>query len=674
VVHSCRFTLGAYFPSSKMSSTVSKPRLIRFGLFELDYRAGELRKTGTRIKLQDQPLQVLELLLQRPGELVTRDELRASIWPADTFVDFDKGLYTAVNRLRDALQDLAENPRFIQTVPKRGYRFIAPVSVVMEAGETQPAPTGAKPSGSEPSREPPHPTPHWLIWGTRAVVSAVVLAGLVTAVRWQQIQSWVGGKKIHVRSLAVLPLENLAADPRQDPFADEMTEELITQFSKSADWRVISRTSVMQYKGTRKPLPQIAGELNVDAVVEGAVQRVEDRIRISVQLVDARMDRQLWAETYDREFRDILGLQSEVARDVAARCAIQLPVQPGRQADFRLAQPESESYEAYLMGRYYWNKRTGSSMKMAAEYFQKAIQQNPRNGLAYAGLADFYAFLSLIGGPETAPPRDAMAKARAAAIKATELDDTLAETHASMGHILHNYDWDWPGAEREFKRAIELNPNYATAHHWYSHYLMQMGRSEESLAEATRAHELDPLSPFINNGLGRQYFLTRQYDKAIAQGQKALQIDPAYVPAMVLIGMAYEQKSMFPEAIAQFERAGKLSATYAVSKDTPAPAQPPALPVVVAMLGHALALSGHQEAARSKLQELLAISKVRYVASSYVAIIYIGLGDKDRAFEWLERDYQNRSEHLLYLTVEPMVDPLRSDPRFHALVKKIGLP
>jgi len=662
-------------------------------LFELDNRARELRRQGIRIKLQDQPLEILALLLRHPGELVTRDDLRAAIWPADTFVDFDKGLYSAINRLRDALQDSAENPRFIETVPKHGYRFIAPIATVMEQDkDVTPSPELTPPLKPEIS-EPPSPKPRSLRIGRKTLLAglAAVLA-LSAVVKWPQIWSVITGKDtLHVRSLAVLPLENLSGDSAQDPFAEEMTEELIAQFSKSPDLRVISRTSVMQYKGSKKPLPQIATELNVDAAVEGTIERVGDRIRISAQLVDARLDHQLWADTYDRDFKDILSLQSEVARDVAARCEIKLPARqqwsilptlsPTRTAR-RLDPTESESYEAYLMGRYYWNKRTGSSMKTAAEYFQKAIQKNPRNALPYTGLADFYAFLSLIGGPEIAPPKDVMPKAKAAAQQAEQLDGTLAEAHASMGHILHNYDWNWTAAEQEFKQAIQLNPSYATAHHWYSHYLMQMGRTEQSLAEAMRAHELDPLSPFINNGLARQYFLSRQYDKAITQAQKALEIDSSYVPAVILIGMAYEQKSMFPEAIAEYDHAQELAGSYAVSKDKPedkdkdhaAPQAAAVLPVVVAMQGHALALSGHRAEANAKLQQLVNISRVRYVAPSYLAIIYIGLGNKDEAFEWLEKDLQNRSEHLLYLTTEPMVDPLRSDPRFHALTARVGLP
>ena len=433
---------------------------------------------------------------------------------------------------------------------------------------------------------------------------------------------------------------------------------------------MISRTTVMQYRGTSKRLPQIASELNVDAVVEGAVQRVGDRVRITAQLADAKNDHQLWAETYDRDMKDVLFLQTEVARDVAAQCEITLtPQQQQRLENAHAVQPES--YEAYLMGRYYMNKRTGDGMTKAAAYFQQAIAKNPRNALAYAGLADFYAFASLIGGPEIASPISTMADAKNAAQKSEALDDSLAEAHASMANILHNYDWDFAGAEREFKRAIQLNPSYATAHHEYSHYLMQVGRTQESLNEATRARELDPLSPFINNGLARQYFLSRQYDKTIAQTQKALEIDPTYIPAMILLGMAYEQKSMFPEAIAQYENAQKLAA-YAMN---PAGDSRPTviLPVATAMLGHALALSGHTIEANEKLQQLLTLSRSRYVAPSYVAVIYIGLGNKDQAFAWLEKGFQNRSEHLLYLKVEPMVDPLRDDPRLTSLLTRIGL-
>lgn len=658
-----------------MQSSSSSANPIRFGVFALDLRSGELRKQGVRIHLQEQPLLILQALLERPGEVVTREELRARIWLADTFVDFDHGLYSAMKRLRDALGDSADNPRFIETFSRRGYRFIAPVEGVPLASPAQvPSEVPSAGGASEETQASSSPTKVALA----GLGAAAVIVALLVAFNVGGVQNWIRGRPSGkpFRSLAVLPLANLSSDPAQEYFADEMTEELITQFSKLGNLKVISRTSVMQYKGTRKPLPQIARELGVDAIVEGAVQLSGKRVRITAQLVDGRRDRHLWAEDYDRDLSDVLLLQSEVARDIAAKIDIRLT--PQQQKRLEQAHPViPEAYQSYLVGRYYWNKRTADGLQKAGSYFQKAIQTDPNYALAYSGLADYYAFLSLLGGPELMPPRDAMAKAKAAAARSLQLDDSLAEAHASMGHVLHNYDWDWAGAEREFKRAIELNPNYSIVHHWYAHLLMQQGRTQEALEESRRARELDPLSLFINNGLARMYYLSRRYDDSIAQCQKGLEIDTAYVPARIQLALALEQKGMVPEAISELERARDQTAAYAVITDNANQHSPSSdavrvdLPAVHALLGHAYAKAGRTSDAQKELAILRTASRKRYVAPSWVAVVYIALGDKDEAFAWLQRSYQDRSEHMLYLKVEPLVDPLRDDPRFDSLVQRV---
>jgi len=457
-----------------MESSAPSADTIRFGVFVLYVRCGELRKQGVRIRLQDQPLLILQALLERPGEIVTREELRARIWPADTFVDFDHGLYSAMKRLRDALGDSADNPRFIETLSRRGYRFIAPVTGAHEVTQASVSPQVlVVPSATEARTETPPPR----LARRMALVGLGVLVGsaaLVVALKVGGLQSWIWGNisARPPRSLAVLPLANLSSDPAQEYFADEVTEELITQFSKLGDLKVISRTSVMQYKGSRKQLPQIANELGVDAVVEGAVQLSGQRVRITAQLVDGKSDKHLWAEDYDRDLSDVLLLQSEVARDIAAKIDLQLTPQQEKRLEKQAHPVIPEAYQSYLLGRYYWNKRTADGLQKAGVYFEKAIQADPNYALAYSGLADYYAFLTLLGGPEVMRPPDAMAKAKAAAVRSLQLDDSLAEAHASMGHVLHNYDWDWAGAEREFKRAIELNPNYSIVHHWYAHLLI----------------------------------------------------------------------------------------------------------------------------------------------------------------------------------------------------------
>ena len=681
-----------------MDRSPSSAETVRFGVFELDLRAGELRKQGIRIRLQDQPLLILQALLERPGEIVTREELKAKIWPADTFVDFDHGMYSAMKRLRDALGDSPENPRFIETLARRGYRFIAPVDVSSHPPQVDVPPAAVPPEHLSPDihKDVPPPAPKKKISFTSAALGALAAVLILCFVfNVGGVRNWIFGRPTvrSFRSLAVLPLANLSSDPAQDYFADEMTEELITQFSKLANLKVISRTSVMQYKGTRKPLPQIARELGVDAIVEGAVQLSGQRVRITAQLVDAATDKHLWAEDYDRELSDVLLLQSEVSRDIAAKIDLQLTPQQRQQLDKQAHPVVPEAYESYLLGRYYWNKRTADGLQKSGTYFHRAIQQDPNYALAYAGLADYYAFLTLLGGPEIMPPRKAMADAKAAAERALKLDDSLAEAHASMGHVLHNYDWDWSGAEREFKRAIELNPNYSIVHHWYAHELMQTGRTQESLKEATRAVELDPLSLFVNNGLARQYYLSRQYDQAIAQCRKGLEIDPGYVPARIQLGLALVQKGMLDQAISEFGQARDQAANYALTGEGTVSAQkapvPSAgdvitaqssagkpesdLPAVHAMLGYVYAKAGRTSDARKELQTLISAARTRYVAPSWIAIVNVALGDKDEAFSWLEKSYQDRSEHMLYMKVEPLVDPLRDDPRFHSLLTRVGL-
>ncbi len=457
----------------------------------------------------------------------------------------------------------------------------------------------------------------------------------------------------------MLPLANLTSDPKQDYFADEMTEELITQFSKLGDLKIISRTSVMQYKGSKKSLPKIASELHVDAVVEGAVQLSGDHVRVTAQLVNGATDEHIWAETYDRELSEVLLLQTEVAREIAKQIDLRLTPQQQERLAISVHPVNPDAYQSYLLGRYYWHKCTADGLAQAGQYFQRAIQKDPNYALAYSGLADYFAFLTLIGGPEILPPDKAMAQAKAAAIKGLKLDDSSAETHASMGHILHNYDWDFAGAEREFKRAIELNPNYAEAHHWYSHYLMQLGRTQESLKEAQLAKELDPLESSINNGLARQYYLSRQYDKTIAQCQIGLEIDPAYLPARIQLALAYEQTHRWAEATSELEKARSMASS---------------LSVVHALLAHAYASSGRKTDAQAELNVLTDMAAHgRYVPSSYLAIVSLGMGDKVQAFAYLEKSYQERSEQMLYLGVEPLVDPLRGDRRFDSLLRSVGL-
>ena len=475
---------------------------LRFGIFELDLRAGELRKQGLRVRLQEQPFQVLAMLLEHPGEVVTREELQKKLWSADTFVDFDHGLNKAINKIREALSDSAESPRFVETVARRGYRFLAEVKVSDTAAvrgpelATEPRTTAEAPDrpGTAAELAKPKPLLQSRAWKILAFAVLLLVASLVT---WK-LRSWSRPSSV-IRSLAVLPFESLSNDASQDYFADGMTDELISDLGQISALRVISRTSVMGYKRARKPLPQIARELNVDAVVEGTVLRSGDQVRITAQLIEASADKHLWSQSYEGELRDALALQNKVARAIADQ--IRISLNPQEQAALKTAKVVNpEAYVSYLKGRYFWNKRTGDSLKVALAYFNQAIEEDPKYAQAYSGLADTYA---LLGDWQYAvmTPKEALPKAKAAAIKALELDSALGEAHNSLAFCLDGFDWDFDSAGKEFLRAIELNPGYATAHHWYAWHLALLHRYDEAIAEMKKAENLDPLSLVINADL-----------------------------------------------------------------------------------------------------------------------------------------------------------------------------
>ncbi len=461
----------------------------------------------------------------------------------------------------------------------------------------------------------------------------------------------------NIQALAVLPLEDLSGDSAHGYFADGMTEALITDLAKIKALRVISRTSAMQYKGVHRPLPQIARELNVDAVVEGSVLRSGNRVRITAQLIHAATDQHLWAESYERDFRDVLALQSEVARAIASEIRVKLTPQDKARLR-RVGSVDPEAYQLYLKGRFYWNKRTAAGLKKGIEYFHQAIDLDPNYALAYAGIADCYSLLGwdLFGA---FPPRDALSIAKAAAIKAVELDDSLAEAHNSLAWTKLAFDWDWSGAESEFTRAIELNPGYAVAHHWYAECLVGMGRYDKALAEIRRAQELDPLSQIISSVVGWILYFERRYDLAITQFRKALELDPNFWVAYWTLGRTYEDKGMFAEAEAEIQKAIELSART---------------PFSLAALGHVYAVSGRRAEAQQALRELKDLSKQRYVPPFSVATIHAGLDEKDQAFQWLERACEERSGWLIWVKADPTCDPLRFDARFQDLLRRMRHP
>ena len=629
---------------------------VRFGVFEADLRTGELWKGGSKIRLQEQPFQVLALLLERRGETVTRDELRNRLWSADTFVDFDHGLNKAINKIRETLGDSATSPRFIETVARRGYRFIADVAGVDEPpAEISEAPTGdlvpEEGHRDDPlaKRELPQ-RPAW--WSTSTLAGvALTLASLFLLIWMLEFR---GRSSSTIRSLAVLPLENLSGDASQEYFADGMTDELIATLGEISALRVISRTSVMPYKRVRKPLPEIARELDVDAVVEGTVMQSGGLVRITAQLIDARADRHLWSETYQGDLRDTLMLQNKVARTIASQ--IQVTVNPQEQAILKNEKAvDPAAHEAYLKGRYFWNKRTADGLETAKDYFDQAIAMDPSYAQAYSGLADTYALLGdwqygVMAAIEALP------RAKAAAIKALELDNGLGEAHTSLAFCLDGFDWDFDSADREFRRGVALNPGYATAHHWYAWHLSLVGRDREALDEMRKAQNLDPLSLIINADLAELLLIAHLPDESVQQSRKTIQMDPGFALAHNQLGQAYLQMAMHDEAIVELRQAIGSSGGS---------------PAGTANLARAYAVSGRRNEAVQLLTDLKARSSHSYSNASEIATIYAALGDSDQAMTWLEEGYRERFNPGVLL--RPGFDPLRSDPRFQALVRRVGL-
>jgi len=495
--------------------------------------------------------------------------------------------------------------------------------------------------------------------------TVVVLAVLLLALNVGGLRDRLLGRTAapRIESLAVLPLANLSGDPEQEYFADGMTEELIADLSQVSALRVISRTSVMQYKSTKKSMPEIARELKVDGVIEGSVLRSGDQVRITAQLIQAATDKHLWAQSYKRDLRDVLVLQDEVAQAIAS--AIKIKLTPQEQVQLASARPVNpEAYEPYLKGRYYWNKRTPETLKKSLEYFQQAIEEDPAYSLAYAGLADSYAMLGA-GSYQVLPPKEAYPKAEAAAMKALELDSTLAEAHASLAWSKMQFDWDWQGAEREFKQATELNPGYANAHHWYALYLTITGRHAEALAEDRKAESLDPLSLIISTDVATEALVpTGRYDEAMKQCRKALEMDPHFAEAHSCLADSYEGKGMYQEANAEFQKAFELSGGNLV---------------YLSRVGYTYALAGRRGDAIKILNGLKARSKREFVWPDLLAYIYAALGEKDQAFTWLEKAYDERCVHLLidpvpHVRIRALWDPLRSDPRFQDLLRRMNFP
>jgi TolB-like protein/Tfp pilus assembly protein PilF len=579
---------------------------------------------------------------------VTREELRLQLWP-QTVVDFDHGLNKAINKIRDALGDSAENPRFIQTVSRRGYRFLADVTEVSPGQiETAPADIGSEDSAARSDLRPVKPRSPRIVAAT--LIGAALLLVAAVAI-W--IRSTLTTRLPSIRSLAVLPLENLSGDAAQDYFADGMTDELITHLAQIRDLRVISRSSMMTYKQSRKPLAEIARELDVQAVVEGGVMRSGERVRITAQLIRVPADEHIWAHSYEGDLRDTLVVQNQVAQAIADQIRVtvssQLPLQIPRVVN-------AQAYDNYLKGRYYWNKRTVEGLKEAINYFKQAISIDPSYAEAYSGLADTYA-LAGDWGYGILLPSEAFPLAKAAANEALALNDRLAEAHTSLAFVLDLYYWDWDAAEKQYVIAINLNPGYAVAHEWYAWHLFVLGHTAEGMFEMRRAESLDPVSPIIRSNVADALTVSHLFEESVLQSRKTLALDPNFAVGHFHLAEALVQERQYEAAIAEFQQAIELSGHLAAFD---------------ANLAHAYALSGRKAEALKIAKEMESQVDLNPTANARIALIYMALGDLDQAMNWLNRAYDARFNPAVL--IRPTFDPLRSDPRFRELQQRMRLP
>jgi TolB-like protein/DNA-binding winged helix-turn-helix (wHTH) protein/tetratricopeptide (TPR) repeat protein len=627
-----------------MQGPAQSPRSVRFGGFLLNLRTGELKRNSHCVRLQDKPFQILTALLERPGDLVTREELRQRLWPADTFVDFDHSLNNAVNRLRETLHDSSESPRFIETLPKLGYRFIATVEPAQEAQESLATAGAQGPTSPEPRRR---------LRASILTGAVVVLLAVAAGVWWRTERPPTPSRRV---MLAVLPFQNLSGDPDLDYVSDGFTEEMISQLGRwnPEEMGIIARTSSMLYKNSQKSARDVGSELGVDYLLEGSLRATGDRWRISAQLIRVRDQTHLWAEDFNRPRGDIVGVQEDVAAAIAGQIEIKLgPFEEARRAKARSVLPAA--HEAYMRGRMLWYTRTTEGMKKSVAYFQRAVELQPDYALAYAGLADAYTVLSsyaLVSSQEVA------GLARTAALKAVELDDASFEAHTALASAYDEFDWDFSAAQREYQRAGELNPNYAIAHDWHAIVLIRLGRFAEAEAELRHALQLDPVSVLLIGRLCGLLGITKP-DEALAQCQKARELGPQHPTLFLHFSTTYYRKGMKSEAVAEARRLVEMGGNN---------------PSYKAWLGFYLGRAGLHEEARQILAELLALSKKEWVSDYAIATVYSGLGDLDAAFERLEKAYQARESWITYLIPDARIDPLRQDPRYTDMLRRVGLP
>ena len=624
--------------------------LYEFGSFRLDPEACLLLREGQPIALTPKTFDALLLLVKHSGRLVSKDELMEALWP-DTFVE-ESNLTQTVFMLRKALGETGNDQRFIVTTPGRGYRFAADVKEVSVNRSMRLPLTAARAEAPPQPERPSHR--RWALVGV--AIGLVACIGIYFLWSHSRDRFQGAGERW---MLAVLPFENLTGDAGQDYFSDGLTEEMIAQLGRLDPQHlgVIARTSVMHYKHNPQSLDQIGRELGVQYVLEGSVRRDAGRVRITAQLIQVRGQNHVWARQYDRDLTDLLALQGEVAQEIADEIESTLG-ENQRVAAARPPQLSPATYEAhdlYLRGQYFFNQRTLPGFEKAIEYFQQAIAKDPNYARAYAGLADCYALRGAYSG---APQTESVANTRAAALRALQMDERLPEAHTALALIVQNYDWDWQTAEQEFRRAIELDPNYATAHHWYAEHLMWRGRFGEALQESEKARQLDPLSLIIAADNGVILFYSRHYDRAIDQFRVVLDMDPNFSRAR-MIEYAYAQKGMFPQALADIEKHRPNAEAGQVWH--------------WAILAYVQGRAGQRAEAQKALERLERLSRQQQVDPAVFVAAYVGIGDKEQALAWLEKAYAQHSNSMPALKVDPLYDPLRADPRFQDLLRRVGL-
>jgi TolB-like protein/DNA-binding winged helix-turn-helix (wHTH) protein len=627
-------------------SSADPSQRVRFSAFEVDLKAGELRKNGVKIKLQQQPLQVLTILLRHPGEIVTREELRKELWPKDTFVDFDHSLNAAVKRLRDALGESADSPTFIETLARRGYRFNTPLLAPVPPAESE---AGA----ALPAAESSSAANKRIIAGATLALAVLAASGLA----WTRYHAGDPSGTPHIASIAVLPLENLSRDPEQEYFSDGMTSAIIANISDIRRVRVISRTSTERYKGTKKSLPEIAKELNVDAVIEGSVMRAGNRVRIDVELIDGVSDRHLWSESYQRELGDVLKLHSELALDIAERIQAQLAAEQAVKP--RMARTVNQAaYDDYLRGYRHWTAAgRHPQMLLAKQYFLKSTQEDPNFAPAFAGLGDTYLVLGMM---RRMPPQEAGRNARENLRKALEIDPSLAQARASLGDLNWQYEWNWKNAEKEYRQALDSNQNILEAHESFAWFLSWSGRAEEASAEIALMRRLDPAFPLRCDDESGLHYHQRDYRSLMKSARQGVELDPAAWSSHYYLAVANYALGNKLEAILEFQKASELS-----EHDQDA----------LAGLAFTYSSIGNRAGAMKILNRLEGDSEKGYVSPYMLGVVWAGLGDKAKAFEFLEKSYAEKSTDLAYfIKADLRLDGLRSDPRFQHLLARVAPP